>query len=159
TMAQQVTPGVTDLKAAKPMRVTELHLGDRVLATAEPGSANLRRIVVMSASDLARRDEADRADWARRGVSGVVGSKSGSQIVLQSRSFAGDQQTVLTVTPKTVYRRYAPDSVKFADASASGLAEIAKGDQVRARGFKDGATVTAEEVVFGSFSTRAGEIV
>ena len=55
--------------------MTDLHLGDRVMATTEAGSKNLRRIVVMSLSDLARRDEADRDDWAARGVSGIVAAK------------------------------------------------------------------------------------
>ena len=37
---------------------------------------------------------------------------------------------------RRVIRRYAPDSVKFADAKESTLAEIKVGDQVRARGDK-----------------------
>jgi hypothetical protein len=50
--------------------------------------------------------------------------------------------------------------VKFSDAIASSIGEIAAGDQVRARGLKseDGSRVTAEEVVFGSFLTRLGPI-
>jgi hypothetical protein len=160
TVAQQVAPGVKDLKGAQSIRVTELHLGDRVLATTEGGTKELRRIVVMSATDLARRDEADRADWARRGVSGIVTAKTGSQLTLRTRTLTGDTQTVLTVDGKSVFRRYAPDSVRFADAKRSGLAEVAVGDNVRARGRKatDG-SVEAEELVFGSFATRAGEIV
>src|SRR5690242_15330926 len=66
TVAQQVAPGATDLNGARTIRVSELHLGDRVMATTEAGSKNLRRIVVMTMSDLARRDAADREDWARR---------------------------------------------------------------------------------------------
>jgi hypothetical protein len=67
---------------------------------------------------------------------------------------------VVTVTEKTRIRRYTPDSVKFSDATASSIGEIAAGDQVRARGLKseDGATLAAEEVVFGTFLTRLGPI-
>jgi hypothetical protein len=159
TVAQQVAPGAADLKSAQTIRVTELHLGDRVLATPEPGTKMLRRIVVMSASDLARRDEADRADWARRGVSGIVASKTADGMTLKMRSLTGVVETVLKVNPKTAYRQYAPDSVRFADAKKSSLSEIAVGAQVRARGEKgsDG-TVNAQEIVFGSFTTRAGAI-
>jgi hypothetical protein len=50
--------------------------------------------------------------------------------------------------------------VKFADAQPSKLAEISVGDQVRARGEKsaDGLTMTAQDVVFGTFIIEAGAI-
>ena len=50
--------------------------------------------------------------------------------------------------------------MKFAEAKSSKLAEISVGDQVRARGVKseDGLKVTAEDVVFGTFVTKAGTI-
>jgi len=58
----------------------------------------------------------------------------------------------------TVFRRYAPDSVKFDDAKSSTLAEIHIGDQLRARGDRspDGAQVTADEIVTGTFRNIAG---
>ena len=64
------------------------------------------------------------------------------------------------VDDKTAYRRYDSDSVKFADAKISKLDEINVGDQLRARGVKseDGLKVTAQEVVFGTFVTKAGTI-
>src|SRR5207237_3958804 len=51
-------------------------------------------------------------------------------------------------------------SVRFVDARQSSLAEIGVGDQLRARGQKseDGLKVDAEEVVFGTFQTKAGTI-
>ena len=160
TMAQKVAPGVTDLKKAEPIKVTEVALGDRVLATMEPGTSNLRRIVVMSATDIVKKNEADRLDWTRRGVSGVVAAKSGNEVTLKIRTMGGESQAVVTVTEKTAFKRYAPDSVKFAEARNSKLAEISVGDQVRARGVKseDGLKVTAEDVVFGTFVTKAGTI-
>jgi hypothetical protein len=160
TMAQKVAPGVTDLKKAEAIKITDVALGDRVLATPEPGTNNLRRIVVMPASEIVKKNEADRMDWARRGVSGVVAAKSGEQVTLKIRTLTGESQAVVTVTEKTSFKRYAPDSVKFADAKSSKLAEISVGDQVRARGVKseDGLKVTAEDVVFGTFITKAGTI-
>jgi len=160
TIAQKVAPGVTDLKKAESIKVTDVALGDRVLATPEPGTANLRRIIVMSASDITKKNEADRLDWTRRGVTGMVASKSGNDVTLKIRTLAGESQAVVTVTDKTSFKRYAPDSVKFAEAKSSKLAEISVGDQVRARGVKseDGLKVTAEDVVFGTFVTKAGTI-
>ena len=160
TIAQKVAPGVTDLKKAESIQITDVALGDRVLATPEAGTSNLRRIVVMSATDIVKKNEADRMDWARRGVSGVVAAKSGNEVTLKIRTWPGESQAVVTVTEKTSFKRYAPDSVKFADAKSSKLAEISVGDQVRARGVKseDGLKVTAEDVVFGTFVTKAGTI-
>ena len=160
TMAQKVAPGVTDLKKAESIQITDVALGDRVLATPEPGTNNLRRIVVMQATEILKKNEADRMDWTRRGVSGVVTAKSGDQVTLKIRTLTGESQAVVTVTEKTSFKRYAPDSVKFADARSSKLAEISVGDQVRARGVKseDGLKVTAEDVVFGTFVTKAGTI-
>jgi hypothetical protein len=68
---------------------------------------------------------------------------------------------VVHVNAKTKYKRYAPDSIRFADAKESTFEAIAPGDQVRARGPKsDGDSgVIAQEVVFGSFVTKAGAIV
>jgi hypothetical protein len=160
TIAQKVAPGVTDLKKAESIKVTDVALGDRVLATPEPGTSNLRRIVVMSATDIVKKNEADRMDWARRGVTGVVAAKSGNDVTLKIRTLAGESQAVVTVTDTTTFKRYAPDSVKFAEARSSKLSEIGVGDQVRARGVKseDGLKVTAEDVVFGTFVTKAGTI-
>ncbi|MCU1235343.1 MAG: hypothetical protein JWP63_3310 [Candidatus Solibacter sp.] len=160
TMAQKVAPGVTDLKQAEAIKVTEVALGDRVLATPEAGTSNLRRIVVMSATEIEKKNAADKADWSKRGVSGVVASKSGNDITLKIRTMGGEQLAVVTVTGKTTFKRYAPVSVKFADAHNSKIAEIAVGDQVRARGQKseDGLKVMADDVVFGTFVTKAGAI-
>jgi hypothetical protein len=61
----------------------------------------------------------------------------------------------------TVFRRYASDSVLFADAKPSSLSEVRAGDQLRARGNKspDGQSLQAEEVVFGTFQIKAGSII
>jgi len=125
-----------------------------------PGVFEARRIVVMASSDIAKRNEADRLDWSRRGVLGLVASKKGSEIALRMRSLQGERIATVTVAESTQYRRYAPDSVKFAEAKSATLAEINVGDQLRARGQKseDGLKVTADEVVFGTFVTKAGPI-
>jgi hypothetical protein len=114
----------------------------------------------MPATDIARRNEADKQDWTKRGVAGVVASKQGNQITLRTRSFRGETTSTVTISDTTKFRRYAPDSVKFSEAQASSLKEINVGDQLRARGEKgaDGTSVKAEEAVFGTFVTWAGTI-
>ena len=161
TMAQRVAPGEKNLKNAVTVNVTELAVGDRVLVTLESATTNVRRIIIMSAADISKRDEADRKDWNARGLSGIVAAKNGNTITLRIRSLQGETHPTVTVSDQTKFRRYAPDSVKFADAKASKLDEISVGDQLRVRGEKsaDGLAVTADEVVFGTFLTAAGSVV
>ena len=61
---------------------------------------------------------------------------------------------------RSVFRRYAPDSVKFADALPSSFAELKVGDQLRSLGNKDaaGTRVEAETIVFGSFVMAGGPV-
>ncbi len=159
SVVQRVAPGEKDLKNARPISITDVAIGDRVLVALEPGANDLRRLVVMPASEIVKRDELDRKDWQERGVSGVVAARNEEVITLRVRSMLNETETRLRISAKTVFRRYAPDSVKFTDARASSVAELSLGDQVRARGQKtsDG-SVEAEDVVFGSFVTKAGKI-
>src|SRR5437763_5537867 len=160
TQALRVPPGEKDLKRAEPIKITDVASGDRVLVSLIPGALEARRIVVMSSSDITKRNEADRLDWIKRGLAGIVAAKKGDEITLRKRSMQGETTLTVSVGGGTSYRRYAPDSVKFADAKKSSLAEINVGDQLRARGQKseDGVKVVADEVVFGTFLTKAGPI-
>lgn len=161
TLVQRIAPGEKDLKKAEPIRATEISAGDRVLVSLDPEAPGARRIVVMSASDIEKRNQADQQDWTNRGVAGVVTKKAGNEVTLAIKSPGADKNATVTTTEKTTYRRYAPDSVKFADAKSSILSDIQVGDQLRARGQKspDGLTVTADDVVFGTFLTKAGSVV
>ncbi len=160
TIFKRVAPGQNDLKNAADMKMTDMALGDRVLVSFKAGTAEAMRIVVMSATDITKRNEADRLDWTKRGVSGVVTAKTPTTVTLKMRGLTGETIATVTVDDKTGYRRYNSDSVKFADATISKLDEVSVGDQLRARGVKseDGLKVTAEEVVFGTFITKAGTI-
>ncbi len=160
TIFKRVAPGQNDLKNAADMKMTDMALGDRVLVSFKAGTTEALRIVVMSATDISKRNEADRLDWNTRGLSGVVAAKAGDTVTIKKRSLTGEIIMTVTVSDKTAYRRYNTDSVKFADASISKLDEVSVGDQLRARGVKseDGLKVTAEEVVFGTFVTKAGTI-
>jgi hypothetical protein len=160
TIFQRVAPGERDLKKAAAMNMTDMALGDRVLVSFKTGSTEALRVLVMGATDIQKRNEADQLDWTKRGVSGVVAAKAGNTFTVKKRGMTGDIVMTVTVDDKTAVRRYNSDSVKFADAKISKLDEVSVGDQLRARGVKseDGLKVTAEEVVFGTFVTKAGTI-
>src|ERR1700730_9708070 len=160
TQVLRVARGERNVKKAEPIKITDVSSGDHVLVNLMPAAFEARRIVVMSSADIAKKNEADGLDWNKRGVAGIVAAKSGNEITLRKRSMQGELKLTVAVSDSTQYRRYAPDSVKFADARKSGMAEISVGDQLRARGQKseDGLMVTAEEVVFGTFVTKAGPI-
>jgi hypothetical protein len=160
TEVVQVAPGERDLSKTKRVRVTDLALDDRVMVSFVSGMKEARRIVLISATDIEKRNETERLDWQKRGISGIVTAKNGDEITLQMRTPQGPPEIAVAITPKTTIRRYAPDSVKFADAEWSTIAEIAVGDQVRTRGSKneDGSKVTADDLVFGTFLSRIGAV-
>jgi hypothetical protein len=162
---RRVAPGETDLQKAAVIALTDISVGDRVLARGRAGANGndfaAALIVVMSRGDIAQKEAADRADWERRGVLGVVTMAGADQILINVRTVTGASSMVIKLAPNASVRRYAPGSVRFADARPSTLGEIQTGDQVRARGSRtaDGSTMNAEEVVSGTFRTIAGIVV
>jgi hypothetical protein len=161
---RRVAPGETDLRNASTIEITEINAGDRVLARGKPSddqkSVAATLIVVMSKSDIANKQAQEKADWDRRGVTGVVTAVGGDQIAVSVRGPGGSKPMIIVPAKDAVVRRYAPDSVKFVDAKPSKIEDIKTGDQVRARGDKseDGAKMTADEIVSGSFRTIAATV-
>jgi co-chaperonin GroES (HSP10) len=158
----QLAPGSTDLKSAQTIALADIAVGDRVLVTGkagdDAGSLTATRVILMKSSDIAQKNEAEKADWQRRGSGGLVSAvDAGSSTVTIS---AGAKKIQVQTSGSTKFRRYAGDSVKFEDARPGTLAEIQVGDQLRVRGAKsdDGTTIQAEEIVSGSFRNLAGTI-
>ena len=156
---QKVAPGETDLSKAQVISLEDISVGDRVRVRVNGTTA--ASVIVISRQDLAKKHEADRAEWQRRGTAGTVSSvdAGAGRIQLQTRSSEGPKTVVVEITPNTQFRRYAQDSVKFADAKSSSIGEIAKGDQVRVLGDREGESVKAEVVVFGTFRNIAGTVL
>lgn len=157
---RRVAPGEKDLRNAATIALTDIGVGDRVMArgkSPEEKSIAATLIVVMSQADIARKQAGERADWDQRGVSGIVTAIGGDQIALNVHG----KSLIVTPGPNAVIRRYTPESVKFTDAKPSTLAEVKVGDQVRALGnpSEDGAKLTAEEIVSGSFRTIAATVI
>jgi Domain of unknown function (DUF5666) len=163
TRLAQLPAGQTDLKAAVPIHLQEIQTGDRMLARGKPGddgqSVVASIVIVMKQADLAQKQQHDREDWQKRGVGGIVtaiDASSGTVTISVTPTYS----IAVKTSPKTVFLRYAPDSVKFSDAKRGTFDQIKNGDQLRARGDRgeDGKQVTAEEVVSGSFRNIAGTV-
>jgi hypothetical protein len=159
TQLVRAQPGAADLREARPMTLGELALGDRVLARGralENGVLLARQAVVMASSDIAAKHEGERREWMRRGIAGVVKAvdPKAQEITLETRGLAGGETVLLPVgAGNVIFKRYAPDSVRFADARPSALAEIQPGDQLRALGERsaDRTRFVPEQVVTGAF--------
>jgi hypothetical protein len=160
---RKVALGETDLRKAAVIEFKDIAVGDRVAArgveTGDTIAASL--IAVMSSSDVAKKQDEDRADWDKRGVNGIVTAVTAESVSLNVRTLAGAKTITVIPEAKAIIRRYTTDSVKFADAKESTLAEVKVGDQVRARGEKssDGSKMEAEEIVSGRFKTIAATVV
>jgi hypothetical protein len=120
-------------------------------------------VVVMTKADIARKQESDRAEWQKRGVSGVISAvnPAAKQVTINIRTAEGPKPLVISLAEGALLRRYAPDSVRFADAKPGAFAELAVGDQVRALGARsaDGGSFTAEELVSGAFRNIAATVI
>lgn len=166
TVYKRLPAGETAPAKAVPATFAEIGLGDRVVAVGKVAddhkSVPARQVIVMSKADIAKRHELEREDWNRRGIVGKVTSVdvATNQIVVAAKTREGDKPVTIVQSNKALFRRYAPDSVKFGDAQPSSLSEVKVGDMLRALGNKneDGTQYTPEEIVFGSFAMVAGTI-
>jgi Cu/Ag efflux protein CusF len=162
----RVPPGETSLAKSTPITAADIDPGDRLLARGQVGddktTLTATLVVVMTKGDLAKKQEADRAEWQKRGTGGIVTAvdPAAGSVTITARTAEGPKPLVIMAGPKTVVRRYPPDSVKFADAKPAAVSDIKVGDQVRALGEKssDGASFTAEELVAGTFRNVAATI-
>jgi len=166
TSYMRVAPGEKTLTNATKITFADVAEGDRVLAMGKVSEDQklvpARTLVVMTKADIAKKQEAERAEWKRRGVLGIITAlkPETKEITITSRGMAGPQPLIIPISDKVELRRYAPDSIKFADASVAKFDELKVGDQLRALGERNpaGTTFTAEKVVTGSFKTVAGVI-
>jgi len=162
---KQIQPGEKDLTKAQVVALSGLANGDRVLVrgalTEKTVVAN--SLIVISARDIKKRDDQERTEWTRRGMVGIVDvvDAAKGEVTIKTQSMAGPKPVTVAFTAKTVYKRYAPDSIKFADAKDATMKDLKKGDQLRVLGEKndDATRITAERAVFGSFRTVAGTVI
>jgi hypothetical protein len=160
-------PGATTLEGATKITPAEISVGDRVFARGKVAddqkSVMVRALVVMTRADIAKKHERDREEWRRRGILGTVTAVNPAtkEVTVNTSTPEGLKPLVVAAGgEKVVFRRYAPDSVKFADAKASNFTDLKVGDRLRALGERssDGARFTPEEIVSGSFRQLVGTV-
>jgi hypothetical protein len=120
-------------------------------------------VIVMTAGELQQKREAEVTDWQKRGSRGVLAAvdPSANQITMTERTPAGPKTVTVVANSSTQFTRFAPNSVKFADAKPSSISELRPGDQLRVLGNAsgDGSKITAERVISGAFETIPVTIV
>src|SRR2546426_525494 len=84
---RRVAPGETDLRNAATIALSDVGVGDRVLARgrAENQMVSAALIVVMSQGDIAKKQAAEQADWEKRGVTGLVTSAGADSVTVSLR--------------------------------------------------------------------------
>jgi hypothetical protein len=159
---QQLAVGSTDLKTATPSQMSDIAVGDRVLAVVKaadtPDSFTSTRVVLMKSGDIAQKNAAEQADWKQNGTAGIVNAIDPATGAITVE--AGTKKIVVNTSGKTEFMRFSAGSVKFQDAKPGTLAQVQVNDQLQARGVKsaDGSSVQAAEVVSGSFKNLSGAI-
>lgn len=159
---QQLAVGSTDLKTATPAQLSDIAVGDRMLAPVKPGDApgsfTTTRVVLMKSGDIAQMQAAQQADWRKNGVGGIVTAVDAASGTVTITS--GAKKIAVETTAKTAFKRFARDSETYQDALPGMLAQIQVGDQVQARGTKsaNGLSVQAVEVLSGAFLDLSGQI-
>lgn len=155
--------GVTDPSKGTNMAVGDLQAGDRIVATYRGAAGDKQitaiRLVVRTTADLGAINQAELADWKKRGMAGNV-----TEVDAAAKSFtvkSGARTIAVTTTDKTEFHRYSLDSAKASDAKASNFAEVKVGDQVRVLGNRsaDGASDAAESIYAGEFRQLAATVV
>lgn len=157
----KVAPGERSLQNAAPIAFDAITAGDRVMVRGGSRAAEklegALRVVVMAKSELTARNEEEQRAWRERGVAGTVAEVNAAKGEFTLKMSGTATPTVIVDASHATLHRYADTSVRFDDAKPSAVAEVAVGDQARLLGKRseDGARITAEKVVFGSFRTMA----
>jgi hypothetical protein len=160
----RVPPGETDLKKAAKIAFSDVAVGDRALARGplaeDTKTVPARTVVIMTKADLAKKHQHDQAEWQTRGVVGTVSALNAANKEVTIITRGREPKTIVIDASAADFRRYSPESVKFADAKPSSFTDLQPGDTLRALGDKsdDGLHVKAEEVVSGAFQTMAGTV-
>lgn len=165
TKLLQIAPGQTSLSSATPIQLTDIQPGDRLLVRVQPapdGSGPVATVLVaMKQAAISQQHESVLAAW-QHGVGGLVKQvdPANQTIEIATNRMGHPATMTIKLTPSTIVKRYAAQSVQYDQAKPSSLAKILVGDQLRARGTagSDPSTFQADEVVAGSFRNISGRI-
>lgn len=166
TAFKRVPPENPKLSAAVDASRSDIGEGDKLVVSGvfsnDRKRLPARTIYLMTSADIARKQAEESRRWATRGMSGRVTSvnQETKQISVEVRNLMGSSTVVITPKENAVFRRYAPDSVKYSEAVIGSITNIQSGDMIRALGDRgaDGLSFAAEEIVSGAFQTHAGTV-
>jgi hypothetical protein len=160
----RTTPGQRDLKDAATIHLQDLQVGDRMSVRGKTGDDQqtvvASSVIVMKQADIGQMHKQEREDWLKRSAGGIVSAVHGPAGTI-TISIGPGYSIEIKTSRDTGFIRYAPDSVKFADAKPGSFDQIRIGDQLRARGNRsaDGKELAAEEVVSGTFRNIIGTVL
>lgn len=159
TTIRRLPPGETSLDKATAATFADVRAGDRVLAVGVGSSGGVARQLILTTRAAAG---AQGRDDGRRLLGRVVSVDASKRaIVVQTRGRETTETVNVEVSNGAKLLHYAPDSSRVADAQPMSFAEIRVGDQLRATGERasEGTAFRAEEIVAGSFTRVAGQVV
>ncbi len=166
TEFKRVAADRPSLASAVPAAISDVVVGDKVVISGVFGEDRsklpARTVYLMSKADIAQTKAKEAEKWTTRGISGKIATVNPqtNQLGVEMRTMSGTSTIMVTPKANVVFKRYAPNSVKYSEALASSMTDIKPGDMLRAVGDKsaDGAAFSAEEIVTGAFQTIAGTV-
>ncbi|HEX8285569.1 MAG TPA: hypothetical protein VF588_19595 [Pyrinomonadaceae bacterium] len=158
----RMPPGETSLQKGQPAAFADVRVGDRVLAPGVGASGGAaRQVILMARAATAAAGGGQGRDDGRRLNGRVVSADAAKKlIVVQTRGREGADSVTVDASAAARVLRFAPDSMRPADAQAGSLADVRPGDNLRATGERsaDGRSFKAEEVLTGAFMRFAGTV-
>lgn len=166
TQYKRIPPENPTLSAAVASSFTEIDAGDKLLVTgavsADKKQIPAKAVYILSKSEIAQKQAKEAEDWRKRGIVGnatKIDFQTGD-ITISVRGGMGNRDVVISPKEKAKFLRYAPDSIKYSEATPSNVKEIFVGDIVRALGdqSEDGTAFKAEVILSGAFQTVGGTV-
>lgn len=166
TEYKRVSAEKPSLQNAVASNFADIGTGDKIVVTGilagDKKSIPARAVYLMTQSDIAQKQTREQEQWRTRGISGKVTAinPQAKEIIVSVRGLMGETKITLKPKENARFRRYAQDSVSYAEAKTSSLEEIKADDFIRALGDRtsDGLSFQAEEIVSGAFQTIGGTI-
>src|SRR6266702_1763696 len=120
----QLAPGSTDLKSAQAITLADIAVGDRVLVTGkagdDAGSLTASRVILMKSGDIAQKNEAEKADWQKRGSGGLVSVVDVGTGTLTVKDLATKRTMTVKVTANSDVRKLPAQAAAMFAARAKG---------------------------------------
>lgn len=144
----------------------DISVGDKVtvsgILAADGKSLPARSVYFITKASIDEKNRKESSEWQRRGIMGKVTAVNPqtNQLTIETRGMTGTTSVVVTPKDGALFKRYAPDSIRFDEALNSSIADTKVGDMARALGEKssDGLAFSAEQVITGAFQTVAGTV-